>query len=119
MVGRGEQQTPERRTITYCVVPRDLAAKLHEPLRRHFADDPAVDVVVEQRRRDRRGNGERRAGETAADAERRRIRNQEGRRIADRRAIRTAVEAATDLPRRARPYVDRLGFIARGGAPAP
>lgn len=31
------------------VIPHDLAAELHEPLRRHYRDNPSVRVVVERR----------------------------------------------------------------------
>ena len=35
----------------YCLVPAKLADKLLAPLREHFADDPSVAVIVEQRDR--------------------------------------------------------------------
>jgi RNA polymerase sigma-70 factor (ECF subfamily) len=101
----------------YCVVPADLAGRLHDTLRRHFAEDSTVEVVVEQRRRDRRATRERRAvpgGDNRAD-ERRRIHNPAGRRIADRRA--PAVDLSTaehpELPRRARRHADQLTFVER------
>jgi RNA polymerase sigma-70 factor (ECF subfamily) len=80
----------------YCVVPRDLAEKLHEPLREHFSEDSTVDVVVERRM------GERRC----------RIRHDPGGRIADRRAASVVVDPPS-LPRRARRYADRLVFLER------
>jgi RNA polymerase sigma-70 factor (ECF subfamily) len=99
--------------LIYCVVPRDLAARLHEPLRRHFHEDPNVEVVVERRRAKRR-QGDRRGDDASATppSERRHIRNASGRRIADRRAAIAAV-AAPSLPRRARPYADQLVFVER------
>lgn len=96
----------------YCIVPRELAAKLHEPLRRHYLGDPGVEVVVERRRGDRRRTGERRETPATADVEQRRIRNPDGRRIAETRASVEVVQAAP-LPRRARSYADRLRFVQR------
>ena len=32
--------------IVYCVVPRELEGRLFDPLREHFRDDPAVEVVI-------------------------------------------------------------------------
>lgn len=100
-------------TITYCVVPFDLAPKLHERLREHFADDPTVEVVVELRAADRRSVADRRAGESAErPGERRRIRAESGRRVSERRA--PVLDAAIPpLPRLARRYADRLTFVER------
>jgi RNA polymerase sigma-70 factor, ECF subfamily len=103
----------ETSPIVYCVVPRDLASKLHDTLQRHFADDPEVEVVVERRGTERRLEEERRAAAADAGAtERRRIRNQEGRRVGERRVAVVPV-AIRKLPRRARPYTDRLSFVER------
>jgi RNA polymerase sigma-70 factor (ECF subfamily) len=103
-----------RRPIIYCIVPEDLAARLHEPLRRHFVDRPDVEVVVEQRGSERRGQPERRTTSRPAGAqiERRRIRNLAGRRLGDRRAA-TLESAPPDLPRKARPHVAELVFVER------
>src|SRR5205085_12394657 len=113
--GREDIGDPTR-AIVYCVIPRDLASKLHEPLRAHFADDRGLEVIVEARRCDRRATPERRTAtdqSTAADAqERRRIRNPTGRRIADRRAL-TAATHAPKLPRRFVRYAGRLHFPHR------
>jgi RNA polymerase sigma-70 factor (ECF subfamily) len=102
------------RTVVYCLVPRELALKLHDPLRDHFRDDPRVEVVVERRERDRRAGAERRVAtaEVAPAVERRRIRNATGRRISDRRATSMDVQAPP-LPRRARRYADQLRFVER------
>jgi RNA polymerase sigma-70 factor (ECF subfamily) len=99
--------------VIYCVVPRELAPKLHESLRRHFGEDRSVEVVVERRGSERRC-AERRAEASrgSAAADRRRIRNSGGRRVADRRAALVAVEALA-LPRKARPYAERLVFVER------
>ena len=100
------------RAVTYCVVPRDLAAKLHEPLRRHFADDPSVAVVVERRARDRRLRSERREEGAQAAAERRRIKGAGGRRAGERRAAQVIVDALA-LPRKARAHLDEIVFFER------
>ena len=41
-------------TQVYLLVPRELEAQLLEPLRRHFAGDPDVEVIVERRAEHRR-----------------------------------------------------------------
>jgi RNA polymerase sigma-70 factor (ECF subfamily) len=104
----------EKRPIVYCLVPRDVAPKLHEPLRRHFALDPTIEVVLERRSTDRRSEGERRADEPDPPCapDRRRIRNRHGRRVGERRAA-TVVVAQPRLPRRARAYADRIWFVER------
>jgi RNA polymerase sigma-70 factor (ECF subfamily) len=114
MAGR-EERSAGSGAVTYCVVPRDLAPKLHELLREHFRDDLRIEVVVERRRSERRLGSERRAEAQARDGEdRRRIRNSGGRRVGDRRAPAIGVEAPP-LPRRARPYAERLLFVERVG----
>ena len=108
------REATEGRIVVYCVVPWTLAAKLHEPLRRHFLEDPTVEVVVERREADRRRRPERRRPDDSggAPAAWRRIHNLEGRRIDDRRAL-ISDAAAPPLPRQARRYVDQLRFIER------
>jgi RNA polymerase sigma-70 factor (ECF subfamily) len=103
------------RVVVYCVVPRDLAPDLHDSLRRHYADAGSVEVVVEQRTTERRAGAKRRAahGDPAKDLDRRKIRSSDGRRVADRRATLVSVEAETPLPRKARPFADRLVFHER------
>lgn len=112
-VGRTEWDPRETRGVTYCIVPRDLAPKLHERLHEHFRSDPSIRVVVEFRDRDRR-HGSRRAvpHDTPQPAERRKVRNVEGRRVADRRASTLSV-APPALPRQSRRYADRLTFVER------
>lgn len=86
---------------------------MHDLLRRHFADDPRVLVVVEQRWRDRRAPGDRRsrdAESVAAEADRRKILSPGGRRVADRRAPAVAI-ALPALPRAARGIARRLTFV--------
>jgi len=72
----------------YSVIPRDLAAERVEPLRRALRDEPGVEVIVERRVRERRAGRERRQCESAPprEPERRRIRAETGRRVAERRA---------------------------------
>src|SRR5437899_517730 len=121
MHGRGNPTAPEGRTQTYCVVPWEIAAGLHDELRKHFAGDPALEVIVEHRARERRDARDRRtdtappAPEPAATAEardRRRIRNVTGRRIGDRRA-QAIPTAPKPLPRKARSHSERIVFLER------
>jgi RNA polymerase sigma-70 factor, ECF subfamily len=102
----------ERQKVVYCVVPRDLAARLHDLLRNHWKHDAGVRVVVEQRRSDRRVADRRADSVVAPLSDRRTVMNVHGRRVADRRAITLGVDAPP-LPRRARPFVDRLVFLER------
>jgi len=98
-------------------VPRRLAPRLHEPLRRHFAEDPSVEVIVERRSDERREPAARRSVQAEPEQERRRIRNRDGRRIAERRAVllsdATREPSPRQLPRRARPHVLDLRFVER------
>ena len=122
--------------ITYCIVPSELAEAAHEPLRKHFGDEPRVRVIVERRWRDRRARDERRADpapsnweerpsatdpaapgreaeEAAGDAvEQRRIRSAAGRRAGDRRARMVPLETPP-LPRRLRRYAEQIQFFER------
>lgn len=99
--------------MIYCIVPRELAPKLLEPLRRHFIHSLEVEVVVERRAAERRTeSGRRNVQRGVGEAERRRIRHTAGRRVADRRVQTLAVEIA-ELPRKARAHQDRLVFIER------
>ena len=109
---RGGASVTAGRPTIYCVIPRELANELHEPLRDHFRSDPHVKVIVDFRNGDRRANGDRR-GEVAAPADdRRRIRSETGRRVSERRALTVALEPL-DLPRKARRHLDRIGFFER------
>jgi RNA polymerase sigma-70 factor (ECF subfamily) len=115
MPGREKSAQPVR-PVVYCVIPRDLAPALYELLRRHFSDDPAVEVIVEMRADERRVAAERRDSPTAErpTPERRQIRSRAGRRVADRRAIAVAVAPPPlILPRRARAYAAQLTFFER------
>ena len=102
--------------VVYCLVPRDLAGTLYEPLREHFRGSPAVEVVVERRRGEQRAGASRRSGAAArADgpAERRRVRSASGRRVGERRALTVAAARSPQLPRKARKHAARLMFIER------
>ncbi|MGH2961671.1 MAG: RNA polymerase sigma factor [Solirubrobacterales bacterium] len=103
----------EQRSVLYCLIPRELSGELHDDLRHHFAEDPDVEVVVERRRRDRRGGAERRTRDEPRDGpERRRIRSAEGRRAGERRAPLVEVEPPP-LPTAAQAHVARLVFVER------
>jgi hypothetical protein len=97
------------------MIPHDLAPRLHETLRRHFAEHPEVEVITERRGEERRTRPGRRApGQPVpadASTDRRRLVGEEGRRVADRRSPAVVVDGLP-LPRRAAP-------TARAAAPAP
>jgi RNA polymerase sigma-70 factor (ECF subfamily) len=94
-------------------VPRELAEMLYCCLLKHWRNDPWVDVLVERRQADRRGVN-RRGSEDLPDEQdpRRRVRNRQGRRVADRRAP-TVLRSSLEPPRRARRYADQLRFVER------
>jgi RNA polymerase sigma-70 factor (ECF subfamily) len=111
-----------RRPVVYCLIPPDLAGSLHDVLRRHFRDDPRVEVVVDRRHNERRAGAERRAkpwpvpkgqAATEVDSERRAIRNRAGRRVGDRRASLVPIDTPKALPRRARAHAERIVFAER------
>jgi len=62
--------------MIFCVVPPELEAELFDRLTEHYADDPNVTVIIDQRRASRRGRGE----ETPED-QRRELRDRRRRRI--------------------------------------
>lgn len=55
--------------VIYCVVPEEFGPELLERLTAYYADDPAVEVIVDRRAADRRG------GEVDVDASRRELRD--------------------------------------------
>lgn len=63
--------------MIYCVVPPELADELFDKLTAHYADDPNVTVIVDQRKSARRG-----PGREPADSTRRELRDRRRRRIA-------------------------------------
>jgi RNA polymerase sigma-70 factor (ECF subfamily) len=102
-----------RRTVYYIVIPVGLARELHDRLRRWFAGDDSVAIVVETRRTDRRRRDRRAAEDEPPPAgDRRRIRNLRGRRIAERRAPVVRVHPPV-LPDFARPYAHELLVLER------
>jgi RNA polymerase sigma-70 factor (ECF subfamily) len=109
----GKAGAPTGRTITYCIVPQDLAAELHDRLRRHFRRDDSVEVIVEQRQAGRRSGSERRAADADGGEDRRLVRNVEGRRVADRRGPAMPVDPPDGLPDAALAHLDRLVFVER------
>jgi RNA polymerase sigma-70 factor (ECF subfamily) len=97
----------------YCVIPGTLAGELHTALEDHFADDPAIELIVERRDGERRGGADRRlADRNPAGSERRVVRARAGRRVADRRAGMRAVDPPR-LPSVAEPHRRSLLFVER------
>lgn len=76
---------PAPRPLVYCLVPQDLAGELLEPLRRLYADDPTVAVVVDRRVRERRTQPDRRHLNQALRDDRRS--RPDRRQAGDRRAV--------------------------------
>jgi RNA polymerase sigma-70 factor (ECF subfamily) len=100
-------------TVTYCIVPRDLAGELHDHLREQWRDDPSIEVIVERRAKHRRGaDRRRRPGTPPGGVERRAVRNPQGRRVAERRAAKARV-LPRPLPAKARPHANRFLFVQR------
>jgi RNA polymerase sigma-70 factor (ECF subfamily) len=113
MAGKGNDVP--RESAVYCLVPRDLAPRLLDPLVRHFRDATLVQALVEHRARERRSPEDRRRRLIelpAGFADRRRIRGRGGRRVGERRAALIGVQAP-DLPRKLRPHAGRLTFVER------
>jgi len=44
--------------MIYCVVPQELAPELYEKLADYYADDPNVEVIIDRRAGERRGEGD-------------------------------------------------------------
>lgn len=113
----GAAEPDAQQPVIYCLIPEDLAEKLHELLRRQYAELPDVEVVVEQRRADRRGTAERRAAKPKArkGRERRQTVGPMGRRVGERRAAQVALDpyVAPELPRRARRHAEQIRFVER------
>ena len=102
----------DTRRVVYCIVPSDLAEELYEPLKEFFADDPAVEIVIDWRTCERRRAERRQRTRQRREAERRRIRGESGRRLSDRRVATLRVESRA-LPPIAEPYAERLTFVER------
>jgi RNA polymerase sigma-70 factor, ECF subfamily len=103
--------------MIYCIVPRGLAPRVQERLRRSLSDDAACAVIVERRCTDRRGGVERRGTDGTPPVpplERRRIRSWTGRRCGERRAALLPVRGRQlSLPRAAQRLADRVTFVER------
>ncbi len=112
--GQSGNGSTEPQSTIYCVVPPELS-ELSEPLTLHFSGDSRLEVVMEQRRADRRrGKDRRRAGgRPAAAVERRLARELEGRRFGERRAKPLPVEEQPALPPDLYCYADQLSFVRR------
>ena len=96
----------EERRISYCIVPPELESKLYDDLVR-YRDDPSIEVIVERRAAERRSGEERRKrdiGPPEGMEDRRRIRNDDGRRVGERRATLVPVADPPPLPRKARRF---------------
>jgi hypothetical protein len=109
-----ENGSAEPQSTIYCVVPPELS-ELREPLSLHFADNSKVEVVVDQRRAERRTGKDRRGASdrAAAGLERRLARDLEGRRFGERRAMLLPVEEQPALPADLYGYADQLRFVRR------
>jgi RNA polymerase sigma-70 factor (ECF subfamily) len=100
-----------RRAEVYCLAPPELAGQAADALDDSAPGRRQFRVLVERRREERRSAGRRR--EVApADRDRRRIRNPNGRRVADRRAL-VALLEPPELPRHLRRVRDQLIFVER------
>ena len=44
--------------MIYCVVPQELAPELLDKLADYYADDPNVEVIIDRRQGERRGEGD-------------------------------------------------------------
>ncbi|HWH11814.1 MAG TPA: hypothetical protein VG165_11855 [Solirubrobacteraceae bacterium] len=62
--------------MIYCVVPPELAEELFDKLTEHYAGDPNVTVIVDQRKRERRDRGAK-----APEEQRRMVRDRRRRRV--------------------------------------
>ncbi len=64
--------------MIYCVIPEVMEAELYERLSAYYADDPNVTVIVDRRRSERRGRGEK---ASKAEGEQRNIRDRRRARV--------------------------------------
>jgi hypothetical protein len=60
--------------VIYSVVPEELAPELYQRLVDYYKDDPNVKVIIDRRKSERRGRGERDGGEHRETRDRRRPR---------------------------------------------
>jgi RNA polymerase sigma-70 factor (ECF subfamily) len=112
----------KQQSTLLCLVPAEVAPALLEPLRRHYRDaEVEVEILPERRRGERRSGEERRKrdkGPPKGGEERRLIRNADGRRVGEHRAELVRTEPPNELPRKARPYAERISFYKRIPIPA-
>ena len=59
--------------MIYCVVPQELAPELYEKLADYYAGDPNVEVIIDRREGERRGEGDGGGQRTIRDRRRARI----------------------------------------------
>jgi hypothetical protein len=107
----GARAPQDRSPTVYCIIPARLS-RIRSRLCEHFADDPQVEVVVEQRSEERRSRGDRRQvpDDGGSAVERRLNPGLERRRLGDRRAGTVPVERPP-LPAELRRYADELLFV--------
>jgi RNA polymerase sigma factor (sigma-70 family) len=100
--------------VIYCIVPADLGRRLAGGLERLYGADPAVVVLIDRRKGERRHVRERRTlGRFEPRTSLRLITNPDGRRIADRRRDPAPTIDAMPLPRGARRHADGIRFVGR------
>lgn len=58
--------------MIYCVIPPELADELHDKLVAHYQNNPNVQVIIDRRHGDRRGDSERSQGGVSAEVRNRR-----------------------------------------------
>jgi hypothetical protein len=95
----------------YCLIPPELAGELLEPLREHFAADPAVDVIVDRRIGHRRSGVDRRSLMVASPDVVQKRSGVDRRRLAGRRA--PQIPRNLELPAEAAVHADRIRFAQR------
>jgi len=118
------QPASETTNSKLLLLPDDLELRLRPTMSR-FCAGTEVKLVVDGRGRDRRQSQQRREARWPSNDEiadppdqRRCIRNVDGRRVGERRATLIPVALPGELPRRARPYSDRLLCVERIGLSA-
>lgn len=112
---RRDARRRQGRSIVYSLVPRTAPPAVVTLVRRCLAGRDDVRVIVDRRRADRRRAADRRLGDVLGEprAERRRIRNQGGRRVADNRAVMVPLPAPVALEPAAGRWAHRIRFVER------
>ena len=98
--------------MVYCVVPPQAAGRVRRSIERGLCDRQGIEMVTERRGGERRARAERRKRSDGREAwmERRRIRYDDGRRVADRRVVMVPVAAPEELPRAVRQHSGLVSF---------